>query len=342
MKLPSALPVAGLLLFALAGTALGQKTDVIVLFNGNWLTGEIKSYASGRLSVSTDVTSDVSVKWNKIVSITSDKQFEIETTDGRYHYGTLAPSTLPGKLDVVSGGKVETIEFIDVVRLAPLYATFWRRIKGSLDLGFNYTQANQFVQFNLNANATVRKPTFATSASVNAFFSSQQGVTSSQRANFSVGYQKFLKDRWLLGGSLGFDRNQDLGLDLRLSAAADVGRDVIQTNQSSLTVLGGLSGNRETPVAGTASYNLEAVLGAQYAGFTYDFPKVTVGGSLQVFPSLTDLGRVRLEFQAQAKREIVRDFYVSLSLFDSFDSRDPTTLQPRNDWGPVLAIGWTF
>ena len=51
---------------------------------------------------------------------------------------------------------------------------------------------------------------------------------------------------------------------------------------------------------------------------------------------------MRVEFNAQAKREIVRDFYLSLSIFDSYDSRDPSTQQSKNDWGPVLSIGWTF
>jgi hypothetical protein len=76
--------------------------------------------------------------------------------------------------------------------------------------------------------------------------------------------------------------------------------------------------------------------------FTYDFPKITVNSTLQVLPYLTDAGRVRIEFNAQAKREIVRDFYLSLSIFDSYDSRDPSTQQSKNDWGPVLSIGWTF
>ncbi len=93
---------------------------------------------------------------------------------------------------------------------------------------------------------------------------------------------------------------------------------------------------------GTASYETAAVIGAQYSTFTYDFPKITVSSTLQVLPYLTDSGRVRVEFNVQAKREIVRDFYLSLSIFDSYDSRDPSTQQAKNDWGPVLSIGWTF
>jgi hypothetical protein len=49
-----------------------------------------------------------------------------------------------------------------------------------------------------------------------------------------------------------------------------------------------------------------------------------------------------MEATASAKREIASDFYVSLSIFDSYDSKDPSTGASKNDWGPTLSIGWTF
>lgn len=342
MTSPRALPLAGLLLFALAGSAFAQKTDVIVLFNGDHVTGEIKAYATGRLSVETDIGSDLSLKWNRITSIASDKQFEIETTDGTYYYGSLAPSAPPGKLVIVSESGTRELGFFDVVRIAPIAQTFWRRWDGSLDLGFNYTQASSIIQLNLNANAVFRRPTFAATASINTFFSSQNGVPSSQRANFTLGYQKFLKDNWLIAGFGGVDRNLDLGLDLRVSIGAGYGRYLIQTNRTTFGALLGISADHENPVTGESSYETAAVIGLQYATFTYDFPKITVNSTLQVLPYLTDSGRVRIEFNVQAKREIVRDFYLSLSVFDSYDSRDPSTQRSKNDWGPVLSIGWTF
>jgi hypothetical protein len=286
--------------FGLAATALAQKTDVVLLFNGDRVTGEIKSYASGRLTLDTDIASNVSIKWNRIVSITSDKQFEIETPDGLYHYGTLAPSTPPGKLDLVSAGKTETLDFMQVIRLSPIYQTFWRRFSGSLDLGFNYQQANQYVQFTFNANASMRKPAFAMFGTISSFFTSQQGVPSSQRANLDLGYQKFLKDRWSLLGGVGLDRNLDLGLDLRASLTAAVGRDLYQTNRTLLEVFAGLTGSREVPVEGSTTSNLAAVLALRYSSFTYDFPKLTLSGQLPIIPYLTDSGRARLEAQALA------------------------------------------
>jgi hypothetical protein len=342
MRLRTALPAACLALVFHSTPAFAQKTDVIVLFNGDRVTCEIRSYDAGRLSVKTDIASDISIKWNKIVSISSDKWFEIETTDARTHYGTLAPSTPPGKLDVVADGQAESIDFMSVVRISPIYESFWRRWRGSLDLGFNYTQANQFVQFTLNADATFRRPTFELNASLSAFFTSQENVASTQRGSLALQYQKFLKDRWLVMGFGSIDRNIQLGLDWRYSLGAAYGRDLVFTNRTRLTAAAGLVGMHEEPVTGAGANDLAAVVGAQYSLFTYDYPKITIGAALSIIPYLTQAGRVRVSFNGSIKREIARDFYLTLSIFDDYDNRDPSTGQAKNDWGPVLAIGYTF
>ena len=342
MRIRAALPWAAVCLLFPAAPAHAQKTDVIVLFNGDRVTCEIRSYDDGRLQVKTDIASDIQVKWNKIVSITSDKRFEVETTDGRVRYGTLAPSTPPGRLVVVEDGTADEVEFMSVVRISPIYRSFWRRWQGSFDLGFNYTQANHYFQFTLNGDATFRRPTFELSTTLSMFFTSQEGVPSNQRANYSFQYEKFLKDRWLVAGIFSIDRNLQLGLEWRESLGAGYGRYLVYTNRTQLTAIAGLVGMHENPVTGTSTNDLAAVVAAQFSTFTYDFPKVTVGATLSIIPYLTQSGRVRVNFNGMVKREIARDFYLSLSIFDNFDNKDPSTGQAKNDWGPVLSIGYSF
>ena len=69
MRIRVALPAAAVCILAASSTALAQKTDVILLSNGDRVTCEIRSYSAGRLSVKTDIASDINVKWNKIVSV---------------------------------------------------------------------------------------------------------------------------------------------------------------------------------------------------------------------------------------------------------------------------------
>ena len=325
-----------------ASAAFAQKTDVVVLSNGDHLTGEIKSYSRGRLTLDTSHSGWVSIKWSLVASVESSKLFDVETTDGVHRFGTLAPSDPPGKLAIVSGSETTTVSFFDIYDLAPVYQHFWRRWDGSLDLGFNYTQSSKLVQFDLNANGTYRMRNYQIVTTLSSFFSRQEGVTAAERGAFSTYYDRFLGNRWIAEGSVGIDRNIQLGLKLRVGMGIGGGRNLVQTNQEQLTGFVGLLGNREQPVDGEGKYNGEATVGIRYYYFMYDFPKLTISAATRVYPSLTTGGRVRLEANASVKREIISDFYLSLSIYDSFDSKDPTTGQSKNDWGPTLSIGWTF
>jgi len=329
-------------LFARGTAALAQKTDVVVLINGDRVTGEIKSYDAGRLTVDTSHSSWIKVKWSLIESISSDKQFDVETIDGVHHYGALSPSDPPGELTIVSGPQTVTVGFFDVFGLAPVYQTFWRRWEGSLDVGFNYTQSSDLTQFNLDFEGTFRRRHWQLTAELTSFFSRQNDVTGAERGSVSFRYDRFLGRRWILEAGLGLDRNIQLGLKLREFVGAGAGRYLVQTNQAKLIAYAGLTGNHEIPVDGEDTNSLEGVVGSRYSYFMYDFPKLTLGADLQVFPSFTISGRVRLEAAASVKREIVSDFYLAISIFDSFDSKDPSTGQSANDWGPTLSIGWQF
>jgi hypothetical protein len=313
-----------------------------VLQNGDRITGEIKAYGGGKLTVDTSHSGWVKIKWSLIASIESDKQYEIELTDARKLYGSLGTTDPVGRLAVVtSSGPVE-IGFFDVFALSPVYQTFWKRWEGSLDLGFNYTSSSSLTQFNLDFDGTYRMKDSRIVNDLSVFFSRQNGVTGASRASFSSRYERFLKGPWLVLGGIGLERNVQLGLDLRVLAGAGGGYNVIQTNQTQLTPFIGLVGTHEQPVEGESSYSVEGVAGCRYTYFMYDFPKITLGADVQVYPSFTVGGRVRLEASASAKREIISDFYLSISIFDSYDSRDPSTLQSKNDWGPTVSIGWSF
>src|SRR5262249_56701829 len=115
-------------------------------------------------------------KWNKIVSITSTKLFDVETIYGSHVFGALAPSEPPGKLVVLSDEPV-TLAFLEVFNIAPVYQSFWRRWEGTFDLGFNYTQSSKLTQFNINAQATYRMRQSQLVTDLSTFFSRQQGVT---------------------------------------------------------------------------------------------------------------------------------------------------------------------
>ena len=61
-----------------------------------------------------------------------------------------------------------------------------------------------------------------------------------------------------------------------------------------------------------------------------------------VLPSLSDFGRQRIQLDAAVKREIWKDLFLSLTGYNTFDSRPPNPEANTNDVGVVMSIGWSY
>jgi len=53
-------------------------------------------------------------------------------------------------------------------------------------------------------------------------------------------------------------------------------------------------------------------------------------------------GAARAEFNLTLSREIVKDFTVGATAYDSYDKKPPAGSSSTHDFGISLNIGWTF
>ncbi len=60
------------------------------------------------------------------------------------------------------------------------------------------------------------------------------------------------------------------------------------------------------------------------------------------YPSLSNWGRQRIQLDSGVKRELWKDVFFAVNLFDTFDSRPPTAGADRNDFGITMSFGWTY
>lgn len=77
-------------------------------------------------------------------------------------------------------------------------------------------------------------------------------------------------------------------------------------------------------------------------GFDASTALLSVGNTVQYYPSLTEWGRQRLQFNPAVKREVLKNFYIGVNAYDTFDSAPPNPDAARNDVGVVASIGWSF
>ena len=334
--------IACLALFSFPALAGTPKHHLIVLTNGDRITGEVKSLERGRLQFSTDDAGTISIEWPKLLELTAaPEQFEVETTDGRRFVGTLGPGARAGELMVAAPGEAASLPFASIVRITTLNATFWGKLDGSLDAGVSYVQSSDLGQFNVAANASYRARAYAVGSNLNSTFVRQTGEQDTRRASVSVSGTRFRENRWLIQALVGAERNDELGLDARASGGAGLGRYLVQTNTALLPVVVGLSVTYENHADGTEQGSLEGLIHTSISKFVYDSPKVNVDAGVTLFQSLSDWGRVRVEASATLKREMISDLFLGLNGVESYDS-NPSAGAPRNDWNAYLSVGWSF
>ncbi len=331
---------ASLVLAALP--AFAAKTDVVVLKNGDHLTGEVEQLERGRLQLKTDDLGTVQIEWDKVASVAASAPFDVDDMQGNRYLGSLVPGPGPGQVQIVWAGHTDTLELLNVFRVRRLNTSFWKRLDGSLDVGASYTSASELFKLDLSAALGFERPGYEVSSAATATITSQPGVDETRRSLLSLSYGRRFPNRWVALVKGQVEQNRELGFDLRSSASAGGGRYLVQSARDRFLAGAGISVNRERPVEGETTTNVEATAVLTYDRFSYDFPKVDVSLAVAGYASLNHGGRYRLDVEGQLKRELVKDFYATLRGYESYDSRPATAGSPRNDYGVTFALGWSF
>jgi hypothetical protein len=333
-----------LILLAFARPALAAGSDVIVLVNHDRITGEVKTLNRGQLQVKTDDLGTVSIEWDKVATVTTTGQFDIATRDGRRLVGAFvpAPAGQAGVAIVHADGRTESLSLLDVVSFSPIRSRFLEQIDGSIDLGASYTQSSGVGQVSFDTNAAYRQPSFEASMAFSASLTKSSDSPNSARYALNVGFARFHANGWVSTPFALLEHNPDLGFDLRSTAAATIGKFLVRSNRTTVELGAGAAVGRELPVGETAVTNVDALIGFSASGYTYDYPKTSIDFSLLVFPALKDAGRIRVNANTKLKRELLRNFFIALTGYDSFDNRPPGTDVHQNDVGFSLSLGWTF
>ena len=196
----------------------------------------------------------------------------------------------------------------EIVELSRLEDKFFTRFTGSLSSGFSYTKANDNMQVNLNASVRYTAQKNLLEFTYDGLLTQQDTLSSSQRQNGGITARRILPNNWFVVSGLTFETNSEQNLDLRSSLAIGGGKNLVSTNRSTLRIGTGLQANRELTQDGDQN-SVEGILSTGFSMFIYDSPKLTFNLSGQLLPSLSDLGRIRVDVDSNISWEIFHDFY---------------------------------
>ncbi len=160
-------------------TALCKNVDdVVVMKNGDRLTGEIRGLQSGELRIKPGYMAiSAQLDWSRVDRIDSKTTFFIYLVSGKLFTSVmrLLPSNSNDMANFVIGESDQAVRVHqpEVIRILPVEAGVLKRLEGSVDLGLSYTSGNDQYQTELSATATYRKGDHSYTASIDSAFSGQ-------------------------------------------------------------------------------------------------------------------------------------------------------------------------
>jgi hypothetical protein len=326
------------------GLAFAAKTDVVVLRNGDRITGEVKGLTAGKLDYSTDDAGRLSIEWEKVARVTSPQQFQVELGTGARYFGRLGVSNRDGFLVVLYSG-VDTLRIESVVEISAINAGFLQRVQSYLDVGFTVAKANQATTFSLSGAAEYRGPAIGAEFKYDSYAQGQESVPTTTRNTARQAVSWYLPRRWSAVAIAQLEQNDELDLDHRFTGGGAMNRVLGRSNQMEFTAGAGLVATQEqfSSAAGSASNtSIEGLLVLNWSAFRFDSPKLDFSTSIALFPSLSQAGRVRGQTEVRLKYELFKDFFAGILFTDTFDSSPPDENTTKNDYVSTLTIGWSY
>jgi hypothetical protein len=327
-----------------------DKTDVMVMKNGDRMTCEVKALERGVLYVDFDyIDGTASVNWTKVARLESKHLFYVKTEDGSVYTGTLstpeAGAGRPVLIHVVEGAEHEVaIESSQVVRMTPTSSKFWQRFNGEINVGVIYSKGNQSTQFSLGSSTEYVRERWNAHASYDSNLSSSTGVNISTRNYLDLGARHLLPwNHWFYSGIADFLQSSEQGIGLQSTFGGGIGRYLTNTDHASVAVFGGLAWQRTsysqssvpTPEQNVAT----ALLYAQAKLFKFSKTDLEVTATL--FPALSDPGRLRFNTDASYYIKLVSNLKWNISFYGNWDNRPPPGFS-SSDYGTSSGISWSF
>ena len=324
-----------------------DKTDVIVMTNGDRFTCEIKNLQSGVLYASLDyVDGTISISWPKVDRVESSQLFVVQTESGMTYTGTLKtveePGDKPRSIRIADNqqGRGAVVDQSTMVVADQSEDSFWRRLHGSLGLGFIYTKSSDTTQYNLSSGASYRKERISVDLSYSSAFSNASGANTTTRNQVDLKGTRILRwDNWFYSGDVSYLQNSAQGISAQTLLGGTIGRYLKHTNSSRFGIEGGLAVQNTEYTSRPAEHDLVAVFGGELYIFRFKKQELIVKPIL--LPNLSNAGRVRFNLNAQYKLQIISNLWWNITLYGNWDSRPPAGLV-GSDYGTSMGVNYSF
>jgi len=336
-----------------------SNNDVITMYNGDRITGEIKGLANGDLKINPPYAPVISLDLQNIASIESNYNYEILTENNERLYGNISSTDKTGELQFTSIDSAKVIPLLEITEIRPIEESFAERLQYTIGANFNLEPDIQ--TYKVEGTVSYASLRGQTSARANILQSNYRSLNeqgdyeddyTQTQGLFRLENERWSKfsNNWYRSFSGQYDYNDQLNNFGRVSLGSGFGRYFIDNAGMRLSTLIGLQGiaerskveNEEDPdilqfsfcsgdlfdesCSGDISFvkqtyfSAEGFLTSSFIMYSLTDVNLDINITGSLYPSLTEGDRLRAHLEAAVKWEVVSDLNIKLSLNSDYDS----------------------
>ena len=327
-----------LILICITSLTYAQK-DTLVFKNKDIIVGEFKELKNNIITVKTSYSdADFKIEFDKVVSLQLENNYTIELINGTRLYGALKTNKYGQLIMHGVDNKDQLVELTEIVSMQKIHNRFFKRFKANFDLGFNLSRSNDTRQLTFAGGVTYLSDHWNHKFQYNLLHTYQENADNIDRIDWQFDSKNFLHNRWFIGASINFLSNSSQGLESRFTPGVGTGKYLFKNTKLYLLTGVGFVYNLEKYL--DSSLNKKSTEGLITVQFNmFNFKNINFNTSINAYPSLSEKGRFRTDFNSYLKYDLPFDIYIKTGLQLNYDNQ-PAVSGFDTDYVFTTGIGW--
>lgn len=335
--------IACLTVIILASLACSVQADVILLVNGDRLTGKVKRLLDHKLTFASDLAGEVTIDMDNIRSFATDTPVVLHLQDGsviEQRVLTAEAGTIQIEQGTILAGQV--VRLADIAKINPPKPKWTGRASAGFTLSRGNTDSEGAnVAVNLHRRTAMDRITFEGLYLFSREKDHDTGDTNTSENEWFAQFQYdyFLKPKLYTYAKARVEQDRVADLDLRLFAGLGVGYQWFESPNFNFATQAGLGwrfeafpdqDNSSEPAA-ELSYHIDRRIGERF----------TLFHDLALYPSLTDVSDIVLTTQAGGRAALTKILFVETRMILDYDTM-PADDAESTDFKWIFGIGANF
>lgn len=319
-------------------TTFAQK-DTIAFKNKDVIVGELKEMSSNVLILKTSYSDkDFNIEFDKVISLNLEHRYSVALSNGLRVYGFIKTTPENKIIITQNDNTIVEVKINEIVSLRKLDDGFWKHFKGSFDFGYVLTKSNNSQQLTFAGALNYFSEKWIHRAQYNQLIATQDDVEDIKRTDWSIDSKRYLKRKWFISSNVSFLSNTSQELEGRFTPSIGAGNYLVRNNKLFFLTGTGLTYNIEKYTNSDDNKNsTEMFISTQFNMF--NFKNINLFISAIGYPSLSESGRFRSDFNFRLKYDLPFDFYFKTELQANFDNQ-PVASAVKTDYVFSTGIGW--